>query len=323
MSYRTIIQILLILAIISTLCICVMKPKMHKSVLVYNSDYTIAPTQESEIEEEKIPVMEMVAGPVNETNKVVNVVEYETSNYVMPQVEQEKVQTPSVAKVVTSIIPTKKTEPKYEVQKTETKIPKVETSKNSTKVAAPIDVQKIVDNNKNMQTTKKTEPTVVSEPVKTVSEPVKAVVPVKTVSAPKPVAAPVKTVSKPAPAPKVLTAQEEEIAWNVWRSNLQNQIMRDVKLPTIPQGTKFNYTFKVDKYGKITEVKTYATPSSYTPYAIQYIAPVIRSYQGRSILNYPAGTQRTIVEAYGAWKISTSSKYSTPQDYNDVEKVIK
>ncbi|MBR1461706.1 hypothetical protein IJ596_08785, partial [bacterium] len=62
---------------------------------------------------------------------------------------------------------------------------------------------------------------------------------------------------------------------------------------------------------------------SYTPYAIQYIAPVIRSYQGKSILNFPQGTQRTVVEAYGAWKISTSSKYSTPDDYKDVEKVIK
>ena len=322
MSYKGIISVILILAIVATLCICVMKPKMHKAVLVYNSDYTITPSQEAEIEEEKIPVMEMKLEPEDMGRKVENVVEYQSYDYTVPQVETEKIKTPIQTKTVTSLIPNKKAESRSEVQKTQTTVPKAQTSKTATHTASPVDVQKILDNNKNIQTSKQTEPKV-SEPVKTVSEPVKAVVPTKTVSAPTPVAVSSKTVTQQAPQPKVLTAQEEEIAWNVWRSNLQNQIMRDVKLPTIPQGTKFNYTFNVDKYGKITNVKTYATPSNYTPYAIQYIAPVIRSYQGKSILNYPAGTQRTIVEAYGAWKISTSSKYSTPQDYNDVEKVIK
>ena len=41
--------------------------------------------------------------------------------------------------------------------------------------------------------------------------------------------------------PKTLTEQEEEIEWNKWRSNLQNQIMKDVKLPIIPQGTVFKF----------------------------------------------------------------------------------
>ena len=48
--------------------------------------------------------------------------------------------------------------------------------------------------------------------------------------------------------PKVLTPQEETIAWNKWRSNLTNEIMRDTKLPDIPNGTLFQFSFDVDKF---------------------------------------------------------------------------
>ena len=73
----------------------------------------------------------------------------------------------------------------------------------------------------------------------------------------------------------------------------------------------------------LVNVQTGANPSTYTPYAIQYIAPVIRSYQGRSILNFPEGTERTVTNVTGKWKISDNERYSTPQDYNDIEKIIR
>ena len=120
-----------------------------------------------------------------------------------------------------------------------------------------------------------------------------------------------------------MTQQEETIAWNIWRSNLINQIMQDVKMPTIPQGTVFQFSFTVDKYGKITNIQTGANPANYTPYAIQYITPVIRSYQGRSILNFPEGTARTTTQVTGKWRMSTTKKYSTPEDFNDIEKVVR
>jgi len=122
---------------------------------------------------------------------------------------------------------------------------------------------------------------------------------------------------------KTLTAQEEELQWNVWRSNLQNQIMKDVKLPIMPQGTVFKFEFDVDEHGKVSNVQTYSLTPQYTPYAIQYIAPVIRSYQGHSILNFPSGTQRSATHVIGGWKIASVAKYSTPQDYNDTEKIKK
>lgn len=116
---------------------------------------------------------------------------------------------------------------------------------------------------------------------------------------------------------------QEEIAWNIWRSNLQNQIMQDVIMPNVPMGTVFKFSFEVDKYGKISNVQTWSLDRRFTPIAIEHIAPVIRSYQGREILNFPVKSERTITKVEGGWKISDKSVYSTPNDYNDTEKVTK
>ena len=129
-----------------------------------------------------------------------------------------------------------------------------------------------------------------------------------------------KTVTQPVKQQQI-TEQQELIRWNKWRSDLQNKIMQDVKLPIVPQGTVFKFQFDVDKYGKIMNIQTWSTNPSFTPYAIQYIAPVIKSYQGRSILNFPEGSNRISTTVEGGWKISTSTKYSTPADFKDVEKV--
>ena len=319
MGYRTILQILLILAVISTLCICIMKPQMHKSVLVYNSDYIVTPVQETETEVQQVPVMEMSANPNENDNSIQNEIETQTFDLTKPEITF-KTETKTSPKILTSSTPTSKKEAKVTTQKNEVSTPKV-TSQKAVTSTPSINLQKILDNNKNIQKETSKEVQNAPAPVKTTTAPATTTV-VKTNQAPIATQTTSKTVQN-APQPKVLTAAEEEIAWNIWRSNLQNKLMRDVKLPVIPQGTRFDYSFTVDKYGKVTDVKTYATPASYTPYAIQYIAPVIRSYQGRSILNFPEGSQRITTVAKGAWKISTNSKYSTPQDYNDVEKVVK
>lgn len=128
------------------------------------------------------------------------------------------------------------------------------------------------------------------------------------------------------PAAKTVTeeekARQEVILWNKWRSNLQNKIMSDVKLPIMPEGTIFKFSFDVDRYGKISNVKTWSLTPAYTPYAIQYIAPVIRGYQGRDILNFPEGSNRFSTTVEGGWKISQTAKFSTPEDFKDAEKVI-
>ena len=201
-----------------------------------------------------------------------------------------------------------------------------------------IDLQKILDNNKKYQnqpqqtTTTTTKAPVTTyttnTPTKVVSAPVgtKTTTPTTTNTTPK-VQQTKPRVQQTAPSPvKVLTPQEEEIAWQVWRSNLTNRIMQDAgsKIPNVPQGTIFKFTFDVDKYGKVTNIHTSCTNNpQYTPYAIQYIAPVIRAYQGRAILNFPEGSRRETTSYVGSFKVSNSSRYSTAGDYRDTERITK
>lgn len=268
---KLLIQIIAILVVISTVSICALKPEMHKSVLVYNSDYKLVPNEEIKTEKQEIPVMEMPVTPKVETIK-------------------QEVQTISVPKTQKAIQQT--------VQKPHTQ----------TKTQTTVKVQP-----------KTTTQMPVKTEVKTVQQPEQKVVQEVVKQEPNIV----QTQTQTQTAQKVLTQQEEEIAWNVWRSNLQNKIMQDVHLPPLPTGIIFKFTFNVDKYGKITNIYTYSENPSYTPYAIQYIAPVIRSYQGKAILNFPQGSSRMSTVFKGGWKISTSERLSSPKDYNDYEKVTK
>ena len=280
---KLILQLLLILLIVSTFSICVTKPDLHKNVIVYDSDYTLVTEEEVKTETKEIPVMEMPVNPVEKTT--VN-----TKN--VGQAMPDKNLISKTTKVETKTNPTQTKTVKQTVSK-----PQMQT------VIKPV--------------TKTVQKPVVKEVVKIEQPKVEQKVTVN----PTPQSPPSR--SGEASRSKVLTPQEETIAWNIWRSNLTNKIMQDTKLPNIPNGTVFQFSFTVDKYGKVTNVQTGANPANYTPYAIQYIAPVIRSYQGRSILNFPEGTARISTQVTGKWRISNNEKFSTPQDYNDIEKVIK
>ena len=52
-----------------------------------------------------------------------------------------------------------------------------------------------------------------------------------------------------------MTEQEEIIAWNKWRSNVQNQIMRNSNIEYAPLGTMFTFNFVVDKFGNVSNIK--------------------------------------------------------------------
>ncbi len=138
------------------------------------------------------------------------------------------------------------------------------------------------------------------------------------------------SVNMPLPAAKTVStaqnepmSQEELISWNKWHSDIQNKIMKDVKLPSMREGTMIYFSFSVDKFGRITNIKTYANDPVYTPYVIQNLAPLIKSYQGTSILNFPSNSKRFTTDFEGHFKIASKSKFSTPNDYNDTEKVVK
>lgn len=117
-----------------------------------------------------------------------------------------------------------------------------------------------------------------------------------------------------------LTEQEEIIVWNIWRSNLQNQIMKDTEI-SAPIGTAFKFSFTVDKKGRISNLRTWAVPSTYNGIAINYLRPLILSYQGQTILNFPLRTKRVITNVTGGFVISTQDRFSTPNDFSDIEKV--
>ena len=319
MNLKLILQILLVMAIISTVCICITKPTMHKSVLVYDSKYTITPEEVTVVEETEIPVMlqppqtETVQMTANEkidnqiTEQQQRILQYIDSTTTPEQTTHNVTKTQQVQQKQTPLTSTTK--------QVQTQIPNtVHQTTTSTQTANSNVTTPIT------QTRKETKSAPVGNTHTTVTAPVGNT----TTDINKHAKQPQTTTSTiSTPQPKQLTAQEEAIAWNRWRSNLQNQIMKDSKLPNVPNGTIFKFSFSVDKYGKVTNVKTWSETQMYTPYAIQYIAPVIRNYQGRSILNFPSGSNRVTTDVTGGWKISTSAKYSTPQDFNDIEKVTR
>ena len=121
-------------------------------------------------------------------------------------------------------------------------------------------------------------------------------------------------------AQRVLTEHEETIVWNKWRSDLQNKVMQDIKIGA-PRGTGFRFSFTVDKYGNMSNIKVWSTNPVYTDLAVRVIKPVLQSYQHQPILKFPTGTKRTITNVTGGFVMSDYSQYSKPSDYSDVEKV--
>lgn len=118
----------------------------------------------------------------------------------------------------------------------------------------------------------------------------------------------------------VLTEEEEIILWNKWRSDLQNQVMRDARVAA-PMGTRFRFSFTVDKFGNISNLRVWSDTPYFTPLAVSSIKPVLLSYQGKNILKFPKGTKRIQTNVTGGFVISTYDKYSRPDDYADVEKI--
>lgn len=119
-----------------------------------------------------------------------------------------------------------------------------------------------------------------------------------------------------------LTEQEEIIAWNKWRSDLQNQVMKDTKIAA-PLGTAFKFSFTVDKFGNISNIKTWSLNPVYTETAVRVIKPVLSGYKGKPILTFPQGTKRVITNVTGGFVMAESTGFSNPSDFSDYERVKK
>lgn len=131
------------------------------------------------------------------------------------------------------------------------------------------------------------------------------------------------------PAPKqnsnyknpYMTEQEEIIAWSKWRSDLQNRIMEDSNAEYAPYGTIFLFTFIVDKYGNISNVKVQCSNPNYMDIARNGVKPAITNLQKKPILNFPRGSQRTSTVVTGSFILGSQNVYSNPNDYSDYERV--
>lgn len=180
------------------------------------------------------------------------------------------------------------------------------------KVDTKIKEQKPVNSNKNSVKNNKTTEEV-KEPVLVVEKETKEVV--EDVENKQEVEAPINVIRQ-------LTEEEEIIAWNKWRSDLQNQVMKDTQI-SAPIGVAFKFSFTVDKFGNLSNVKVWSTVDAYSEAGVRAIKPVLMSYQGKPILNFPLGTKRVITNVAGGFVMSTTTGYSRPSDYSDYERVKK
>lgn len=287
---KNILIIIISFFLIATVFVCVFRPKTHKPIAFEDRNFKLDLISD-EIAAPKTSDLNLVQNSVEIKSQTVDInlppvnvkiPEIKTNTNTNSKNSTAKNTTKSQQNQPKTQIVSKKNSPITQLNKTEVK--KVE-SKPVQKSES-----KVVHN---------TEKSKVVSPVEKISE---------------------KPVTKP--AVKVLTEEEEIIAWNKWRSDLQNKLMRDSKIAA-PIGTSFEFSFTVDKFGTISNLKTWSSNPSYTPLAVRVIKPLLLSYQKTAILNFPTGSKRVITNVNGGFTMARSSRYSSPSDYNDYERVTK
>ena len=308
-----------IIMMILTVTVGIVKPGINKQVQFTQNDFQITNTELAQNPDatHKLP---------EEKVKIVNTELQETKN-----VEKTIITTDTKINEITKVVENKENTSVKNIQikktpekiKTETKTIKTTSPKSQTKTVSTTQTQKPTTQEKTVEIpksvkdilNKKNSPEQ-QKPEQKESKPVKLpqVNPTQTAEQIQ------KTIETVPENERPLTEQEEIIVWNIWRSNLQNQIMKDTQIAA-PIGTTFKFSFTVDKRGQISNLKTWAVPSSYNSIAINYLKPLILSYQGKSILNFPARTKRVITNVTGGFVISTQDRFSTPNDFQDIERI--
>lgn len=115
-------------------------------------------------------------------------------------------------------------------------------------------------------------------------------------------------------------SREEIIAWNVWRSELQNRIM-DESAIAAPVGTLILFSFDVSENGIISNLKYTCTNRQFAADAKADMIGILNRLQGDSILDFPPNTQRKNVRFKGGFILDYDTIYSKPSDYSDYERI--
>lgn len=293
------------------------RPTIHEPMIVEDADFVLV-----DYSNDVTPTVAPTVVSVPDNTVKSSVVETpQPQQYVQPVTTTQKVQTP--IKVTTTQTPQTKVyveQPKPTTQKTD-----VTTSTN------PISnvelLKKVMENAQKAAQ----EPVVVQKPTQTVQKPAQVQPPTqpKVQEQPKtqPTVVKVETPKQPTQTTtkKVLTEEEEIIAWNIWRSNVNNYVMQNSagKFGFIPLGTQFSFSFLVDKFGNVSNIKVECSDPNYMHEARNVVKPAISAMQNKAILNFPEGTKRTTTQATGAFSIGRSNNFYNPGDFSDYERIKK
>lgn len=115
-------------------------------------------------------------------------------------------------------------------------------------------------------------------------------------------------------------SRNASIAWNKWRSDIQNRIMDDSDVSSAHFGTIFYFTFVVNKNRKISNVKVICTEISNSK-SVSAVKDAIINLEGDEILEFPRNSARSSVEFTGGFLMGITAQYSTPENYNDYENI--
>lgn len=327
MDKKLLIFILILFLLVTTL-VCIFRPKTHKHIMFENKNFKLSMmTQKSEAQKTdynyELDSIEMPDFTVDIPN-----VQIKTPQFEFKQSEPRQQRQANEKSSVGTSNSTKSTETKAKPS-TAKFVPKSLAEKPKSSANKPLQKpsNKTVQKSSTDKTAQKSSSSA-HKPSSSTQKPATALKPNKTVEQPKP-AQKTQIVSKPEPkketlkasSNKQLTAEQlEVIAWNKWRSDLQNKLMRDANI-SAPIGTTFYFSFTVDKAGNISNLKTWSNNSSYTPLAVRVLKPLLLSYQKTPILNFPANSKRIITNAEGSFTMANSTRYSSPSDYNDYERI--
>lgn len=111
--------------------------------------------------------------------------------------------------------------------------------------------------------------------------------------------------------------RSELIAWNIWRSEVQNKIMQTASVEA-PYGTMFFFTFKVDNNRRITNIKVISN-RPHMERDIKSVESTISDLNGDSILTFPNRSNRKSVNVAGGFLLADHEQLSTPADFKDFE----
>lgn len=281
---KFIVFFFILIFIISTTLVCIFKPKTHKPIVFENRNFKLSMmTNSAEAETSATKIITVDLNNSEKSEKIQNI----------EKVDKKDIQkTQNISKTATqkSSAATKTT--------------------NSVKQSKPSAFQKY--ENKSLKNKNNVEPSKQTQEVKKEQH----------TAVEKPKKEEVHHKQPEQKTEKSLTEEEEIIAWNKWRSDLQNKLMKDSKI-SAPIGTSFMFSFTVDKYGNVSNLKTWSNNPSYTPLAVRVLKPILLGYQKTAILNFPTGSKRIITNAEGGFTMAHSSRYASPSDYNDYERVKK